>query len=358
MKNKNDSLVIKDVVVLDNYEAPADKSIIYFICNLLKDNIMNEMSCIEIPISRPTYFNRVITTCISDITPSWKIEYSQITSIKAIARNLKAFVLNVINHQLPPVHFTQYVFDARDNSPNNIAHLMMQTIPFCLQARKLVGNDIAFIFTKMAPPFAQLLHEFNIKPIICNRKINASIIKISGTRGHAAHNIVKVFDCPTTTFLPNIYQHCQFVSGLIGMQKIFISRRGNRGLVNQQAVEALLIARGYQVVFMEDYSLAVQLGIASEANEIVAIHGASMGMLVLRKSIQSLIEICPPNVYQEYFPVGLGNRVKKYIQIMNSYDFNVAFNDYSVIAHFKSQPFSANINQLNHALNMTHNDNS
>ena len=103
---------------------------------------------------------------------------------------------------------------------------------------------------------------------------------------------------------------------------------------------------------MEDYSIAVQLGIATEANDIVAVHGASMGMLVLRKNINSLIEICPSNVYQEYFPIALGSRVKTHIQMMDTYDFRVGFHDYSLISHFKSLPFSANIAQLHQALDM------
>jgi hypothetical protein len=352
MQNNQLNPTINDVRILDERDVPAPKSILYFIHNQLLDKQLSELKVTEIPISRPTYFSKTITACVQNTAPAIMLEYGQINSLRSLARNLKAFLYNLVAKKSKPLSFNTNVFDVRDISPNNIAHLMVQAIPLCLHARDLAGPDIEFIFTKMGAPFKTLLNEFGINPIISNKKIKAPFIKISATRGFAAYNIATAFDCQTFTFLPNVYEKYQFSSGLAGMHKIFISRRGMRGLVNHNEVEQLLTSKGYKTVFMEDYSLAVQLGIASEATDIVAVHGASMGMLVLRKSINSLIEICPPNAYQDYFAVALGDRVKKHIQMMDSFDSRVRFNDYSVIAHYKNQPFSANIVQLNHALAM------
>ena len=352
MQASQNKPVIQDVHVWDDREINHSTSVVHFICNQSTSDGLSQPNCTDIPIQKSTYFNRMVTASVDSITPAIHKEYRPINSFKSLAQNLKALIANLHAQFSKPVEFKTIVFDVREIEPNNIAHLMMTAIPFCLHTRNLVGADIQFLFNKMAEPYQNLLKEFDIKPIKSNKKIKAPFIKVMGTRGHAFYNIINILDCPPITFVPDIYEKYHFTSGLEGMKKIFISRRGARGLTNHEEIETLLAARGYKAVYMEDYSISVQLGIASEANDIVAVHGASMGMLVLRKSINSLIEICPSNVYQEYFPIALGSRVKTHIQMMEAYDSRVGFHDYSLISHFKSLPFSANIAQLNQALDM------
>ena len=352
MQASQNKPVIQDVHVWDDREINHSTSVVHFICNQSNSDGLSQPNCTDIPIQKSTYFNRMVTASVDSITPAIHKEYRPINSFKSLAQNLKALIANLHAQFSKPVEFKTIVFDVREIEPNNIAHLMMTAIPFCLHTRNLVGADIQFLFNKMAEPYQNLLKEFDIKPIKSNKKIKAPFIKVMGTRGHAFYNIINILDCPPITFVPDIYEKYHFTSGLEGMKKIFISRRGARGLTNHEEIETLLAARGYKAVYMEDYSISVQLGIASEANDIVAVHGASMGMLVLRKSINSLIEICPSNVYQEYFPIALGSRVKTHIQMMEAYDSRVGFHDYSLISHFKSLPFSANIAQLNQALDM------
>ena len=352
MQASQNKPVIQDVNVWDDREIVHLTSVVHFICNQSTNDGLAQPNCTNITIQKSTYFNRMVTASVDSITPAIHKEYRPINSFKSLAQNLKALIANLHAQFSKPVEFKTIVFDVREIEPNNIAHLMMTAIPFCLHTRNLVGADIQFLFNKMAEPYQNLLKEFDIKPIKSNKKIKAPFIKVMGTRGHAYYNIINILDCPPITFVPDIYEKYHFTSGLEGMKKIFISRRGARGLTNHEEIETLLAARGYKAVYMEDYSISVQLGIASEANDIVAVHGASMGMLVLRANINSLIEICPSNVYQEYFPIALGSRIKTHIQMMEAYDFRVGFHDYSLISHFKSLPFSANIAQLNRALDM------
>ena len=352
MQASKNKPVIQDVHVWDEREIAQSTSVVHFICNQPKSDDLAQPNCTDITIRKSTYFNRMVSASVDAITPAIYKEYRPINTFKSLAQNLKALITNVHVQFSKPVEFNTIVFDVREIEPNNIAHLMMTAIPFCLHTRNLVGADIQFLFNKTAEPYQNLLKVFDIQPIISNKKIKAPFIKVMGTRGHAYYNIINILDCPPITFVPDIYEKYHFTSGLGGMNKIFIARREARGLTNHDEVEKLLAARGYRAVYMEDYSIAVQLGIASEANDIVAVHGASMGMLVLRKNINSLIEICPSNVYQEYFPIALGSRVKTHIQMMEAYDFRVGFHDYSLISHFKSLPFSANMAQLYQALDM------
>ena len=84
----------------------------------------------------------------------------------------------------------------------------------------------------------------------------------------------------------------------------------------------------------------------------MAVHGASMGMLSANQHINSLIELCPPNVYHDYFVISLSEIVKKHIQLMPSFDFRIAYNNWDKISYFKNAPFTADKNQLELALTM------
>lgn len=67
-------------------------------------------------------------------------------------------------------------------------------------------------------------------------------------------------------------------------KRIFIARLGTGSLLNQTEVERLVAARGYRTVFMEDHPVAEQLGLASRARTVVAVHGAGRAGLVMNRA--------------------------------------------------------------------------
>ena len=129
---------------------------------------------------------------------------------------------------------------------------MMHIIPFCLHVRKVSGTNTKFLFSKIHPSFKKLLDTFDIQAIVTQKKVAGPIIKIFGSRGLAAYNILNLESYPPISFVPNIYRDYNFLSPLPNKNKIFIARRGARRLLNHNEVEAMLNERGYQTVFMED----------------------------------------------------------------------------------------------------------
>jgi hypothetical protein len=241
----------------------------------------------------------------------------------------------------------------REFEPNNIAHLMVDVIPYYYFARGAIGSEITAVFRSIREPFLSWLKLFNVSLICENRRMSGEIIKICGTRGLAVHDLLSTFDCNGIQFFPDTYSKVTFASDF-GNERIFLARRAPRNLQNQAEVEELTREYGYSTVFMEDYSPNVQLGLAAQAKYVIALHGAAMSLLLLNDRIESIIEIFPPNVYDRMFPACLGRRVARYEQIVSDFDRRVAHSGWDVILSFKNQPFSVPLKLLQKLLSEIH----
>ncbi len=82
-------------------------------------------------------------------------------------------------------------------------------------------------------------------------------------------------------------------------RRIFISRRktGTRTLENEEALEKLLHAQGFETHAMEEYPLAKQARLIRESEIIVATHGAGLANLVFARPETRVIEIVPAGRY-------------------------------------------------------------
>lgn len=349
MENSKHFNLIKDIKILDERTVPHFNQLVTLIVGEADGNRI-----LELQVKRSVHFEKMVTFQINDIAcaPKLRLSSTPLNSIRNLLITIRNKLLNAHSQLSCPVEYQDPVFDMRFLVPNNIAHLIFQAIPFCLHVKKLSGANTKFLFAKISPPFKKLLEAFDIEPIITHRKISGSFVKIFGTRGLAAYDISDVQDCPQITFVPNIYANYKLVSPLINKEKLFITRRDARGLINHDAIESMLNKIGYQTVYMEDYTMLEKLGIASEAKDVVALHGAAIAMLVLNKQLNSLIEICPPNNYYEYYAVALAGHVQKHIQIISSFDSKVAYSGWDTILRFKNSPFYVKESQIELALNM------
>lgn len=85
-------------------------------------------------------------------------------------------------------------------------------------------------------------------------------------------------------------------------RRIFISRRncGTRTLANEDQVEHLLQAHGFETHLMERYTLAKQARLIREAETIVATHGAGLANLMFARPNTRIIEIAPAGRYNAW----------------------------------------------------------
>jgi hypothetical protein len=301
----------------------------------------------------PTYFDKIVVSTVHEVAPGLPRSPLDFGSPTGLARSAYRTVRGVARSLRPRVVLTTPTLDTRRQSPNNMAHLLVDLIPYALYARAVAGPDVALVFQKLEKPYAELLEIFGIVARVETGEVEADIIKVRGTRGLAVYDLLGTFDCTGMNFLPNAYATFEFPSS-VTFERIFLARRGLRSLGNQAELETIVAKHGYTTVFMEDYSVSEQLSIGAHAKHVVAVHGAAMSFLIGAKRIDSVVEILPPNVYHAEFPVCLSPRVTRYEQIIPTFDPAVAHSGWETIGQYKGLPFSVDARLLDKVLSAIH----
>lgn len=303
--------------------------------------------------SIPVRVEQLVTATIKKTSAPVQHDLPAIDSIKSLAKWLKLSLANRKNRAQKPVEMNDgVVYDFRGVLPNNIGHLMIHVIPLALHARKHSNHSVKFLFDFVRPPFQKLLDVFDIEPIVEDRSVTANFIEHYGFRGLAAHRVLDLFDTAPYPMMPDIFDGYHYESKEAIKEKLFIARRGARGLTNIEDIEALIKPLGYETIYMEDYPIEEQIAMSMAAKSVIAVHGASMCMLAMNPAIDSLIELLPPNVYHDYFPIAYAGKIKTHIVAMPYFDARIPFNGWEKIVQFKNNPFAVDLNQLKKALNL------
>jgi hypothetical protein len=301
---------------------------------------------------RATRFDRITVAIVQETLPGIAMPAIPFDSLRNLARFGYYSMRWLAASTLPPVSPPGPVLDTRSIEPNNIAHLLLDVIPQYLYARNLVGPDVTLITRELKGQFRSLVEAFNILPMYQDRKVKAAAVKLRGTRGLSVYDL-PVFDCPVITCVPEVYSNMDFSSS-VRFDKVFMARRGERSLRNHSEIESLAADYDYKTIFMEDYSIPDQLSIGANARHVIALHGAAMSYLVLGKQLDSVIELFPPHVHHELYPVCIGPRVMSYHQIIPDFDPAVMHSGWDAISHFKSQSFSVDPGLLEKLLSQIH----
>ena len=89
---------------------------------------------------------------------------------------------------------------------------------------------------------------------------------------------------PTDSLLPEIYDgHRDVAESGATPEKLFVSRKSVRAIINEAEITELLASRGFQKVYFEGIPVSEQRRLFGSAREIVAIHGAAIGFLVFNR---------------------------------------------------------------------------
>jgi len=177
------------------------------------------------------------------------------------------------------------LIDLRDYSPQNLAHAVMIHLPIALMAKDFLkdlgkGSPILVLPDSLPKYIEVMFEELGFDLLLTNDAVVGEVCDydidvLVGMRG-LIPSILKS-SLEETKFSKKIFKISE------GMpKKIFLSRKDSRCLKNELEVELFLKEKGYQKVYMEDYSVLEQLSMVSLADSIVAVHGAALGVLVLR----------------------------------------------------------------------------
>lgn len=100
------------------------------------------------------------------------------------------------------------------------------------------------------------------------------------------------------------------ISGAAPKRRIFITRKGAkvRRIINEEEVESFLIAEGFELIASEKYTVDDQIRLFSEAETIVAPHGAGLANMIYSNR-PKIIELFPADRWNIGYFLALTNSI-------------------------------------------------
>jgi hypothetical protein len=177
-------------------------------------------------------------------------------------------------------HLSKLFWDYRELVEGNIAHVLLYLVPQVMLARQIIreytGQDrpITVILRWRAAPIARkVLDRLGIDYICTDAEIRGPQVTI---------------DFPRMVYHPSAFDF-EFPGYTSDTpERIFISRRGVRTILNEDEVMEVLAPQGFVRCYFEDLELSRQWSIMRNAREIIAIHGAALGAMVFNRAGEHL----------------------------------------------------------------------
>ena len=204
----------------------------------------------------------------------------------------------------------ELVLDLRIHSPSNWAHAFTNHLPLALYIRRSImgshpENILIVLPHNISKNIATLFETVNFKVLLSDNHVSGRLIEFEMKPWRSIrslrHEIVRNELAST-----ELYNNVLTVKSL-SKDKLFISRKDARRLINESEVSDFLQSKGYETIYLEDYSLFEQIALLSYAEKIIAIHGAGLGPILLRNVFNSrafdLIELFTPAHVTDCFRV-------------------------------------------------------
>jgi hypothetical protein len=184
----------------------------------------------------------------------------------------------------------QFIFDARWELDGHIGHIIDNVATALLYAQKVLSEhfdrqiQITVVLRKDASPLGRQAYEtMGIPVIYTDNPVYGDVVTVETQ--DTLHSIQQdAFDFEFKGYNPNT------------PERVFIPRRGNRGLINNDEVVDFLERRGFTTYYFEDLTPSEEWSIARNAKAIVAVHGAACSNFIFNRpqSGLRLVEIFSP----------------------------------------------------------------
>ena len=254
------------------------------------------------------------------------------------------------------------LFDCRFNSPNNWAQFQLYHLVsfyFCINSMLLKPSNVKLILPKnINKNIVELLDLLELEYLITDAPIKGKFLTFDRSKildlvpvrrqlieKYALDNLLKVDELNT----------------LVNFEKIFISRRKTRALINEDEVSEYLNKLGYKTIYAEDFTAIEQHYLFRNAKSIITIHGAALGPLAytpLNTQLDHVIELMPVGhtvypfrdtcYFNGIYWIGVRGKIKE-SYIKHIYDLKQPFLKYSL------DSFAIDILSLEQALTYTNN---
>ena len=220
-----------------------------------------------------------------------------------LRRKLKSFIA-IPTHNKKINFGEKLIYDARHIDNQNMAHLIQEHFSILGFMSAIYGygkNDVVIILDKSPPKLAtDAFDVIGYEVVATDNAVSGNIISINGG---------DVFN-----FLPYVNSlEINFLTDAMP-EKIFISRKNTRKIVNESEIDSLLKNEGFEKIYFEDAPIIEQWSIMRNVTDVVAIHGAALGCLAFNKSNKSKNNFKLVELFGSGFVV---NPFRKYMAMLN-----------------------------------------
>lgn len=178
----------------------------------------------------------------------------------------------------------EYIYDTRYETDRNMAHILCNVAFRLLMFRETIPN-ITVILRANASTMAREVYRLLRFPILCtDRDVYGKLI-----------TTIDLLEGNCEGLQSSLYADLNF-EGFDHQtpDRVFISRKGMRCLVNENEVEQTLRKYGFEKIYFEDIPISKQWSIARNAKVVVALHGAALSSLVFNCNMVKVVELFHP----------------------------------------------------------------
>lgn len=188
------------------------------------------------------------------------------------------------NRVTPLSYENEYLFDCRFDTDRNIAHIMARMVAPALAAKRFLPNLKVVIDANPSAMVTTIFGLLEIPTICTDRNLLGKIVSLPkfdvGDYEVMYRSLFGSFRFPQANHQTP--------------DRVFIARKGERRLINEPEIEALLREYGFQKFYYEDIPIYQQWAVTQNAKCIVALHGAALSSLVFNHNTVKLVELFHP----------------------------------------------------------------
>lgn len=188
---------------------------------------------------------------------------------------------------VPPLKIDKDIiaFDSRYVYEGNMAHLLMTICHIPLQLKRDFSN-ITIIFPAKAHPLGKKVAQHLDLPFITtDKEVEGNLVRLSNYKFCGI-----IYENAVATYKNRLFEGYNPNTP----ERIFISRKGARSLINEKEIEELLEKYGFKKYYFEDIPLPEQWSLCKNAKVVVGIHGAALSCLEFNDNPVKLIELYHP----------------------------------------------------------------
>lgn len=242
--------------------------------------------------------------------------------------------------------------DLRHHTPQNWAHFLNNHLPYIFTAcaeMDLAWSDVTLVLPEACPGYIRAAAAiFGFELVATDDLLQGQALLIEADPWTGCRSVRDAWvDIPQVVASLDLLPKKRALP-----EKVFLTRRTTRQLLNAAEIEAWLSARGFVTLVPEELSAADQMRLFREAREIVAIHGAALAPLLYCPAagkLERLIELMPCGHMTDVYRViadkvgvqwtAVRGRMKPEY-IAPAYDFDKPF------AQFSQDPFAVDLTAL------------